>query len=158
NPDWNAIADALGRFAAVDRADTDRLGFFETAMAQIELARAGVDHKLANLITHYIAATQARKESIGDLILAIELMGRPNLAAALRKRQYAVRIETADDMLHVFSPFSDTFKETMWRKSIGRWNRDLKCFIVPCSRKADLYRALRASYLGLRAIDADGDF
>lgn len=126
-PDWDAVTDALGDFAAVNRADTGRLTLFEMAMDQIALARAGADHKLANLVTHYIAATQAQRDSIGGLILAIERMGRPNLASALRKRQYPVRVEATGGMLHVFAPFAESFKTAMWSRSLGRWNRDLKC-------------------------------
>ena len=157
-PDWDAVSDALADFAAVDRADDDRLALFEMAMGQIVLARKGVAHKLANLITHYIAATQDRGPSIGDLILAIERMGRPNLAEALRKRQYPVRIEAAGDELHVFTPFEESFKSAMWQRSLGRWNRDLKCYVVSSSRKADLYTALVKSYRGMRAISPEGDF
>jgi hypothetical protein len=157
-PDWDAVTDALGYFAAVDRSDEDRLALFEMAMDQIVLARKGVAHKLANLITHYIAATQDRGPSIGDLILAIERMGRPNLAEALRKRQYPVRIEAAGDVLHVFTPFEESFKSAMWQRSLGRWNRELKCYVVASSRKADLYTALVKSYVGMRAISPDGDF
>ena len=157
-PDWDAVSDALADFAAVDRADDDRLALFEMAMGQIVLAKKGVAHKLANLITHYIAATQDRGPSIGDLILAIERMGRPNLAEALRKRQYPVRIEASGDALHVFTPFEESFKTAMWERSLGRWNRDLKCYVVPTSRKADLYKALVKSYTGMRAISPDGDF
>jgi hypothetical protein len=157
-PDWDAVADALGSFAAVDRSDDDRLALFEMAMGQIVLARKGVAHKLANLITHYIAATQDRGHSIGDLILAIARMGRPNLAEALRKRQYPVRIEAEGDVLHVFTPFEESFKNAMWQRSLGHWNRDLKCYVVAGSRKADLYTALVKSYAGMRAISPDGDF
>jgi hypothetical protein len=158
SPDWDAVSDALADFAATDRADTDRLALFETAMEQIVLARSGADHKLANLITHYIAATQARRASIGGLILAIERMGRPNLADALRKRQYPVRIEVVGDMLYVFSPFEESFKTAMWRQGLGRWDRDQKCYVVPGSREADLLVVLGGSYLGLRAIGPDGEF
>jgi hypothetical protein len=158
SPDWDAVSDALGSFAAVDRSDEDRLALFEMAMGQIVLARKGVAHKLANLITHYIAATQDRGPSIGDLILAIERMGRPNLAAALRKRQYPVRIEVEGDALHVFTPFEESFKNAMWQRSLGRWNRDLKCYVVPSSRRADLYSVLVNSYAGMRAISPEGDF
>jgi hypothetical protein len=49
-PDWDSVADALADFAAIDRLDADRVALFEMAMAQIELARSGADHKLANLI------------------------------------------------------------------------------------------------------------
>lgn len=158
SPDWDSVADALADFAAIDRADTDRLALFEMAMDQIVLARTGAAHKLANLITHYIAATQARRDSIGGLILAIERMGRPNLARALRKRQYEVRVEAVDGVLHVFSPFMESFKTAMWRRSLGRWDRDLKCYVVPGSRKEELRAALGESYAGLRAIDPDGEF
>lgn len=128
-------------------------------MDQITIARTGAAHTLANLITHYIAATQARPDSIGGLIIAIERMGRPNLAAALRKRQYPIRIEEATGgVLHVFSPYSESFKTTMWRCALGRWSRDLKCYVVPASRKADLLAALAESYPGMRAIGPIGEF
>jgi len=159
SPDWDSVADALADFAAIDRTDTDRVALFEMAMEQIELARVGADHKLANLITHYIAATQARRDSIGGLILAIERMGRPNLASALRKRQYTVRVEAIEGgVLHVFSPYSDSFKTAMWRSGAGRWNRDLKCYVVAGSRKTDLLTALTESYPGTRAIGLAGEF
>lgn len=157
-PDWNSVTDALGDFAAVDRMDVDRIRLFELAMDQIAIARTGAAHTLANLITHYIAATQARPDSTGGLIFAIERMGRPNLAAALRKRQYPIRVEVVADMFHVFSPFSESFKTAMWRSGAGRWNRDLKCYMVPRSRQRDLRSALGASYQGMRAIVPDGDF
>ena len=157
-PDWDSVTDAIADFAALDQSDADRIELFEMAMGQIVLARAGAAHKLANLITHYVAATQVQRASIGGLILAIERMGRPNLAQALRKRQYEVRVEAVDDMLHVFSPFMESFKTAMWRRSLGRWDRDLKCYVVPGSRKAELRAALGASYLGMCAIDPDGEF
>ena len=155
-PDWDAVTDALSSFAALDQTDADRIVLFETAMEQIVRARAGAAHKLANLITHYIAATQTRRDPIAGLILAVERMGRPNLAEALRKRQYAVRVEAVGDTLHVFSPFNESFKAAMWRRSLGRWNRDLKCYVVAGSRKAELGVALGASYPGTRAIGPDG--
>ena len=155
-PNWDAVTDALAE--TLDRNDVDRLALFEMAMDQIVRARAGADHKLANLITHYIAATQARRDSIGGLIRAVELMGRPNLAQALRKRQYEIRVEAVGDMLHVFSPFMEEFRTAMRRNSLGRWDRDLKCFVVLGSRKAELRAALGASYRGMRAIDPDGEF
>jgi hypothetical protein len=157
-PNWDAVTDALAEFAAINRNDVDRLALFEMAMDQIALARMGADHKLANLITHYIAATQARRDSISGLILAIERRGRPNLAQALRKRQYEVRVEAVDDMLHVFTPFMESFRSVMWRRSLGRWNRDLKCYVVPGTRKVELRAALGESYAGMRAIDPDGEF
>ena len=158
SPDWDAVTDALADFAAIDRSDTDRLALFEMGMDQIVLARAGIAHKLANLITHYIAATQVQRDSIGGLILAIERMGRPNLAEALRKRQYEIRIEAVGDMLHVFTPFAESFKTAMWKRALGCWNRDFKCYVVPGSRKADLHVALVESYSGMRAIGPNGDF
>ncbi len=159
-PDWNLVTDALGDFAAVDRTDSDRIEIFEKAMKQIAIARTGgAAHTLANLITHYIAATQARPDSIGGLILAIERMGRPNLAAALRKRQYTVRVDlTEQGTLNVFSPWAESFKTAMWRGQIGRWNRDVKCYVVPCSRAHDLHAALRASYPGTRGVGPKGEF
>ena len=157
-PDWDSVTDALADFAAIDQSDADRIKLFEMAMGQIVLARAGAAHKLVNLITHYIAATQVRRDSIGGLILAIERMGRPNLAQALRKRQYEVRVEAVADMLHVFSPFEESFRTTMWRRSLGSWDRKLKCYVVPGSRKAELRAALGESYRGMRAIDPDGEF
>jgi hypothetical protein len=157
--DWDSVTDALGDFAAIDRTDTDRIALFELAMDQIALARTGAAHTLANLITHYIAATQARPESIGGLILAVERMGRPNLAVALRKRQYPVRIEeAAGGVLHVFTPFCESFKTAMWRSGAGKWNRDLRCYVVAGSRKADLHAALAESYPGMRAIGPMGEF
>ena len=157
-PDWDSVTDTLAAFAVIDQSDADRIELFEMAMGQIVLARAGAAHKLTNLITHYIAATQVRRDSIGGLILAIERMGRPNLAQALRKRQYEVRVEAVGDMLHVFSPFEESFRTTMWRRSLGSWDRKLKCYVVPGSRKAELRAALGESYRGMRAIDPDGEF
>ena len=70
-----------------------------------------------------------------------------------------VRIEEATGgILHVFSPFSESFKTTMWSRSLGRWNRDLKCYVVPGSRKADLHASLVESYSGMRAIGPVGEF
>ncbi len=156
---WDLVADALGDFAAVDRNDTGRIALFEMAMAQIEIARTGAAHTLANMITHYIAATQARRDSIGGLIIALDRMGRPNLANALRKQQFPIRIEAIDGgTLHVFSPFSDAFRTSMWRTGAGRWNRDLKCYVVAGSRGVDLHGALVLAYRGMRAIGPKGEF
>ena len=159
--DWEACADALARFSMHDQPDDERRVIFERCLDNLDTARTGIDpQKLANVITRYVAAVQHRHDPhVGDLVEALHHMGRPRLAARIRERLYTVRIvESGNEDLLVHAPYSETLRNLMWSGRIGRWDKAAKAYRVPVANRADLFRALKASYPGTNAHGPKGEF
>jgi len=162
-PNWDLVCDSLAAFAAAKPGDEERIALFESAMLNIDTStKRGIDaNKLANVITHYVAAVQHRHDHmVGMLVDALRHMGRPALANRLHKRLYTVRIEVAGADMMVKAPFSEDFKSSMWAngKRVGMWDRDAKAYRVPLTCKAQLLTALKRAYPNTNAFGPKGEF
>lgn len=161
-PEWEACAESLALFSVANPGDDEARVIFEQCLDNLDTARKGIEpQKLANLITHYVAAVQHRHDAhVGHLVDALMHMGRPNLSKRLRERLYTVRIEIDGTDMLVTCPYSDTFRDAMWNrgKRVGAWDRPVKAFRVPLTHKSGLMSALKRAYPNTNAHGPKGEF
>lgn len=156
-PDWAQVAEHLATWVAADQNSDQRRQMFEVALeASVDAEKTGDDHKMANVLTHYIAAVQG-KESVGHLLMAIRSMGRTRLADALASRLYKIRVRIAGEELMVKFPYSDTMPRRM-RAMGARWEKDDKFYRVPLVAARRLWTALKETFPGEKAFGQKGEF
>lgn len=127
----------------------------------------------ANRIVHAVALARANGAPLeGDwdaltASTALAGLGFRKLADVLAKRAAVVRVEAtripvvnsvaSTEVLLVFAPYNEAANET-WRRIGARWDKERKCRVLPASRRALLWDALKKHYAGACALGPKGPF
>jgi hypothetical protein len=121
--------------------------------------RLGGEHtrKLANLLTHRIAAEQAGP-CVTQLTRALRALGYVKMSERIEKRLARVTITLEGDDYVVRAPYSDEAVVAMRSIPGRKWDPEKKRNRFPLSSKRILFQTLTNLYRGVTAIGPKGLF